>query len=70
MCAPGADFQPVIGSVTLAAGQTTKKITIAMCPDTAVEGDEIFTVTLTGPSTGVGNPASATVKVQDNDGSL
>jgi len=70
-CGPGADFRPVTGTVTLPAGGVSAKLTIPLCPDAAPEGDEVFTVALTGilagPAT-LGTPAAATVLVTENDG--
>ena len=67
-CAPGADFRPVNGAVTFGPGQTSKTVSIPLCSDGLVEGDETFTAAITGPSTAVGVPGSASVKVLDNDG--
>ncbi len=67
-CAPGADFRPVNGAVTFGSGQTSMTVSIRLCPDSLVEGDETFTAALTGPSTAVGDPGSASVKILDNDG--
>ncbi len=40
------------GSVSFAAGETSKTVTVNVAGDTAVEADEGFTVTLSAPSTG------------------
>ncbi|MFM2043119.1 MAG: hypothetical protein RLY86_1695, partial [Pseudomonadota bacterium] len=50
-----ADFGGTLpsGTVSFAAGETVKTITIQVTGDNAIEGDERFTVTLGNPSTGV-----------------
>ena len=40
------------GTVSFAAGETSKTITVNVAGDTVVESDEGFTVTLSNPSTG------------------
>ena len=52
--AGSADFTGASGTVTFAPGETSKTITIAITPDTLVEGNEQFTVVLS-------NPHSATI---------
>ena len=52
--AGSADFTGASGTVTFAAGETSKTITIAITPDTLVEGNEQFSVVLS-------NPQSATI---------
>ena len=52
--AGSADFTGASGTVTFAAGETSKTITIAIAPDTLVEGNEQFSVVLS-------NPQSATI---------
>ena len=52
--AGSADFTGISGTVTFAAGETSKTITIAIAPDTLVEGNEQFSVVLS-------NPQSATI---------
>lgn len=52
--AKDSDFaagQAKTGKVTIAAGQTTKTITIDVSGDTTLEGDDTFTVTLGTPET-------------------
>ena len=45
----GSDYTAVTSSVTIAAGQTSGTITVAVLGDTVVEPDETFTVTLSSP---------------------
>ena len=47
--AGSADFTGASGTVTFAPGETSKTITIAITPDTLVEGNEQFTVVLSNP---------------------
>ena len=49
---PGVDFVTASGTVTFAAGQTSATITIEVIGDTAVEGDELFGVSLSSPTGG------------------
>jgi Ca2+-binding RTX toxin-like protein len=52
--ADAADFGGTLprGTVTFAAGETSKTITVSVTADAVVEGDETFTVTLSSPSAG------------------
>lgn len=68
--AAGSDYTAATGTLTWAAGDTAPKtITVTVLNDTAVEGNETFSVTLSAPTGGaaVGTPASATVTITDND---
>ncbi|MEI6160206.1 MAG: hypothetical protein WCP77_10255 [Roseococcus sp.] len=59
------------GTVSFAAGEATKIITINVSGDTRYEGDEGFTVTLSNPSTGVGiTTAAASGIIRDDDAIL
>jgi hypothetical protein len=73
-CSAGADFRPVTGTVTLAAGQTSKSFAIPLCGDSVPgEGEEVFTLALTGIVSGpgvLGTPTSASVSILENDGPL
>ncbi|OYX75791.1 MAG: hypothetical protein B7Y95_00655 [Rhizobiales bacterium 32-66-11] len=46
----GSDYASKTGTITFAAGETTKTIQIAVTGDTAVEANETFTVKLSNPS--------------------
>ena len=63
------DYKGTNGTVTFAANVLTKTITIPIVNDPVVEGDEIFSVTLSNPSTGfqLGSSSNATVTILDND---
>jgi len=62
------DFVPIFRQLTFGAGETTKTVNIPVIDDFRVEGDETFTVTLSGPVNAVlGTPNTATVTIVDND---
>jgi hypothetical protein len=67
----GADFAGGAlpsGTVTFAAGETTKTITVSVAGDTSSEADENFTLTLTSPTYGLGlGTASVTVTIRNDD---
>jgi Ca2+-binding RTX toxin-like protein len=70
----GADFAGSVlptGTVSFAAGETSKVITIEVAGDSTVEPDEAFSVTLSSPSTGTNlGTASATGIIRNDDNSL
>ena len=70
----GADFAGGVlpsGTVSFAAGETSKVITIEVAGDSTVEPDEAFSVTLSSPSTGTNlGTASATGIIRNDDNSL
>jgi Domain of unknown function (DUF4082)/Calx-beta domain len=71
--ATGADFAGAAlpsGTVSFAAGETSKTITVNVAGDTAVEPDQGFTVTLSNPaaSTTIGT-ASASGTIRNDDAS-
>jgi hypothetical protein len=70
----GADFAGGVlpsGTVSFAAGETSKVITIEVAGDSTVEPDEAFSVTLSSPSTGINlGTASATGIIRNDDNSL
>ncbi|HEY0142229.1 MAG TPA: Calx-beta domain-containing protein [Thermoanaerobaculia bacterium] len=58
----GSDFTTTSGTVSFADGDTTPRtIDIPILDDTLVEGDEIFTVTLTGTNVGAQDTAAVTI---------
>jgi chitinase len=65
------DFTTKSGTLTFAAGSTVKYVTVPVRPDTTVEPDESFTVTLSAP-TGIAAIASGrsvgTVTILNDDG--
>lgn len=68
--ADGADYTAASGTLTFAAGETSKAISIPLTNDGVPEAAEAFTVTLSNPAGGVaslGAPTTATVTVSDDD---
>ena len=68
-CAAGVDYNNTGGSVTFATGQTSQSFNVTICNDTLVEGNETFTITLSGATGGatIGTPSSAVVTITDDD---
>jgi len=67
----GSDYTARTGTLTFAAGQLSRTISIPITDDTLYEGtSETFTLTLSNPGGGavLTSPASATVTISDNDG--
>ncbi|WP_309090936.1 Calx-beta domain-containing protein, partial [Phenylobacterium sp.] len=68
--ATGADFQNGAlpsGTLTFAAGETTKTITVNVAGDTTVEPTETFTLTLSGASGATLGQATATGTITNDD---
>jgi hypothetical protein len=69
------DFSTAGGTLTFAAGETTKIVTLLNTDDAYVEGPETFTVTLRNPNVltsapgtaTLGAPTQATITIVDND---
>jgi hypothetical protein len=62
------DYATTVGTLQFRAGETTKSIIIPIVNDVLVEGDETFTVTLTGPAGAIlGAQTNATITIVDND---
>jgi hypothetical protein len=67
----GVDYTALPGAVTIPAGSTSALITVTPLDDLLVEGTETVVATLTAAGTyTVGSPASATVRIRDNDGAV
>jgi hypothetical protein len=67
-CGAGSDFTTATLPVTFNAGETSKKITIPLCPDTAAEGPETIGLALdevVGAT--LGTPSTATIQIADDD---
>jgi len=65
------DFTSVFRTLSFAPGETSKTVTISIIDDTRIEGDETFTVTLSGPvNTVLGSPANAVMTIVDNDSTV
>ncbi len=63
--ASGTDYTATSGTLTFAAGETAKTVEVAALADTATEGDETFTLTLSNPSGAALSSASATGTIAD-----
>ncbi|MCA0302386.1 MAG: cellulase family glycosylhydrolase [Proteobacteria bacterium] len=63
----GTDFLATSGTLTFAAGQTSKTIAVAIVGDTAVEANETFTVTLGSASGATVADGQATGTIVNND---
>lgn len=63
----GSDYTATSGTLTIPAGATTGAISVPIIDDTAVEGPETFTVTLSNPSGATLGAATATVTITDDD---
>jgi hypothetical protein len=62
------DYGTTVGSVQFGIGQSSGTFTIPIVDDALVEGDETFTVSLTGPAgANLGGPDTATISIVDND---
>ena len=67
-CGPGVDFTAVTLPVTFNPGQTSKTVTIPLCPDSIVDGTETIGLALDNVSGAtLGTPNTATVQVAEND---
>jgi hypothetical protein len=62
------DYETSVGTLTFAAGETSKTISIPVIDDSYAEGSESFTVTLSNSAGAVlASPTSATVNIADNE---
>ncbi len=64
-----ADFTAATGTVTFAPGETVRTVAVATTQDSAVEGNEVFALSLTSVSNGarIGTPAAVGVVVVDDE---
>lgn len=62
---PNTDFQPVSGTLTFAAGQTTATVTVLVNGDTAQEGDETLQLSFTGAALDAAVTATGTITNDD-----
>ncbi|MBP9805096.1 MAG: VWD domain-containing protein, partial [Candidatus Accumulibacter sp.] len=63
-------LDPLSGTLTFAAGETSKTITLDVTDDLVAEGTENFTVTLSDPTNAVLTRAVATGTIRDDDPTL
>ncbi len=62
------DYATTVGTLRFAAGEASKSFSIPIVNDALVEGNETFTVTLSGPTgTALVSPQAATVTINEND---
>ena len=62
------DYLQMSGTLTFAAGETSKTISIPLSDDVFVEGPETFTLSLSNPTGAtLGPPNTTLVKINDND---
>ena len=65
-----SDYEIALGTLTFAAGETSKTFRIHIVDDLFVEGDEVVDLFLsnpTGTGVGLGSPNTAEVQILDND---
>jgi hypothetical protein len=68
VASPRCDYENTIGTMTFAAGETSKSFSVAIIDDSYAEGTETFTIGLNNPSGAtLGSPSTATVTITDND---
>jgi uncharacterized repeat protein (TIGR01451 family) len=62
------DYTTTIGTLSFAAGETFKTITVPLTDDAYAEGNENFTISLTNASgASLGSPNVATITITDNE---
>ena len=65
----GADYQPQIGTLVFAVGETSKTFSLTILDDSVVEPDETVNLRLSTPTGGavLGTPATATLTIINDD---
>ena len=66
----GTDFTAESGTLTFAANETTKTVSVATTDDSVEEEDETFTLTLSSPANATLGDATATGTINDDDETL
>ena len=61
------DYETAVGTLRFSAGETTKSIVLPIVNDVLVEGNETFTLTLSGVSGAGLGTATSTITITDND---
>jgi hypothetical protein len=68
IASPRCDYINTLGTMTFAAGETSKFFSVAIVDDSYAEGNESFTVNLSSPSGAtLGAQSTATVTITDNE---
>ncbi len=68
IASPRCDYINTLGTMSFAAGETSKAFSIAIVDDSYAEGNETFTIGLNHPSGAtLGAQSTATVTITDND---
>ncbi len=68
--AAGSDYTAASGTLTFAAGETSKTVSVTITGDTAVEPDETFYVNLSAPTNAVLADAQGLGKIRNDDTAL
>ncbi len=65
-----SDYTMTSTAIGFGVGETSKTVTLAIVDDTAVEGPEALTISISGVSGSciLGTTSSATITINDNDG--
>jgi hypothetical protein len=68
IASPKCDFTPALGTLSFAAGESAKTVTILISQDSFVEGPETITLTLSIPTNfaALGTPATKSVTIADD----
>jgi N-acetylneuraminic acid mutarotase len=70
IASPRCDYIDTLGTMSFAAGETSKSFSVAIIDDGYAEGNETFTASLSSPSGAtLGAQSTATVTINDNDSS-
>lgn len=67
--ATSTDFTAATGTISFAAGETSKTFSLAIPDDTNIDGNKTVTLSLTSPTAGgiIANPGSVTMTIYDNE---
>src|SRR5207249_2930701 len=66
----GSDYTATSGSLTFAAGTTTRTVSVTTLGDTIPEANETFVVNLTSPTNATIGDVQGIGTIQDNDGTM